>query len=338
MNTTETPRIEAALNGQVEIAKIVNNLERELIEARAEVERQSQAITQANWLLSGLVDAGGGTKALLEWASAREEDRKGIQPILKELAQLCDHDQQPILERRSVMESATKAILALRSQLAAALAKGAEMRAALRDYADRCPNCAGRGFYVFGGSMTDAPEQVQCEWCDRALQALSDAPSPYKSPEEVKGLEREVERLRIGILNMGSDHAKVVNGIAEQRDTARVRALEGALEVCQSCLQSFVDLHPGQSAPEDHRALNMAEEALAGSGAKGDGYEKWARERVAHAAGRLIQCRTRWSVDHDFTSWTDCDPKWEDDPRFEFRVHPDDDEPAPQPTNAVERA
>lgn len=44
---------------------------------------------------------------------------------------------------------------------------------------------------------------------------------------------------------------------------AQVNAMRGALEACQSGLQSFLDLHPGQCGPEDHRALNLADEALA---------------------------------------------------------------------------
>ncbi len=69
----------------------------------------------------------------------------------------------------------TASLLERQAQLAKYFRRVRSLEDALQEYAKRCPNCAGKGWYAFGGSMADAPEQVQCEWCDTALQALATA-------------------------------------------------------------------------------------------------------------------------------------------------------------------
>lgn len=81
-------------------------------------------------------------------------------------------------KRREWQEEAERERDSLRQQLAASeqqlrelTAERDEALSALRDYASRCPNCGGVGWFMRG--HMDQPEQEQCEWCDLALMTIA---------------------------------------------------------------------------------------------------------------------------------------------------------------------
>jgi hypothetical protein len=74
---------------------------------------------------------------------------------------------------------------AAQKQLDALREKCARLEDALKIYKTRCPNCGGVGWYAKQSLMDSQPEQVQCDWCYDAEQALSGSAGGevYDNPE-----------------------------------------------------------------------------------------------------------------------------------------------------------
>lgn len=74
---------------KVEVAR---TLRADLSTANARIAELEKAVTEANWLLSSRVDAGGGAKELLKWAQIQCDYQDKIQPVIKSLMDRVPHD------------------------------------------------------------------------------------------------------------------------------------------------------------------------------------------------------------------------------------------------------
>ncbi len=122
------------------------------------------------------------------WLGEKKSELETVQGELAKMRDEEEHYEQRIaafkvnrdIDQREYARLALKESNAV-AALTTLRADAGKLAEVVEDYAKRCPNCGGAGSYVFHGAMASAAEQVQCQWCDSALTALSDWHSKHQT-------------------------------------------------------------------------------------------------------------------------------------------------------------